>query len=691
MTENETLKKWMGNASNLPVKMLVAAVIVGVASGFAGVGFHHLIILIHELALGGGVDPVTALSQVPWYYKVALPALGGLLIAPFIFTWFRDAQGHGVTEVMEAVARNQGRIRGRVAVVKSITSSITIGTGGSVGSEGPTVQIGAAIGSKIGRVMKLNTESVTSLVGCGVAGALAAVFNAPIAGAFFALEIVLGNFAAPIFGPIVVSSVTATAISRAFLGNYPAFQIPHYSLESAFEIPLYIVLGLVCGAAALVFSRSLYWSEEFFNKLRIHDYLRPVLGGAVVGLCILLVPQVYGTGFGTMTRLLTEGLPISFLLFLLPLKILASTATLGSGGSGGALTPALFIGAVVGALFGSVVHPLFPGYTAAPGAYALVGMGAVLAGTIHAPITCIIMLFEITGDYQIVLPLMLACSVATLFTGILEGESIYAHALLRRGISLKRGREEAIMQAYRVRDVMRPGGRTIAPATPLKELVTVFLASRDNERFVVGNDGRYVGLVTLNDIKDVLGDEGLGELIVAGDVANNAIPPVSPEITLSVCMDRFLSAESDRLPVVDPGSNIFLGTITEHDVISLYNREILKKDFLGTVRYENTEAKERQRSSIQLPSGYQVQMVALPGHMAGKSLRELNLRARFKLSVVAIKHPGEEEKNEIPNAELPLRKGDYLVVVGSVQDVEAFKNAPPDPDPPPADESEAPA
>ncbi|MCB0219622.1 MAG: chloride channel protein [Chrysiogenetes bacterium] len=687
MTQNATLKKWMGNAGNMPIKLLTASVLVGIASGFAGVGFHHLIILIHELALGGGVDPVTALESVPWYYKIALPALGGLLISPMIFTWVKDARGHGVTEVMEAVARNQGRIRGRVAVVKSITSSITIGTGGSVGSEGPTVQIGAAIGSKIGRVLGLNTDSVTSLVGCGVAGALAAVFNAPIAGAFFALEIVLGNFAAPIFGPIVVSSVTATAISRAFLGNYPAFQVPHYSLESAFEIPLYAVLGLIAGAVAAVFARSLYWSEEFFDKLKVHDYLRPAIGGAVVGLCIIIAPQVYGTGFGTMTTILNEGLPFTLLLFVLPIKVLASTVTLGSGGSGGALTPALFLGAVVGALFGAVVHPIFPELTAEPGAYALVGMGAVLAGTIHAPITCIIMLFEISSDYQIVLPLMLACSVSTLFAAIIEGESIYTHALLRKGISLKRGREEAIMQAYRVQDVMRPGGRSVPPSMPLRELVTIFLASRDNERYVIGTDGRYMGIVTLNDIKDILGEEELGDLIVAGDVASNAVPAVAPDITLSVCMDRFLAAESDRLPVADPKSRVFLGTISEHDVISLYNREILKKDFLGTVRYENSDDDERRRNFIQLPSGYQVQMIQLPSHMAGKSLRELNLRARFMLSVVAIKHPGEEEKNEIPNAEMPLRQGDQLVVVGNIQDIEAFRDSPPDAEPAAAEET----
>ncbi len=668
-----TLKKLAGS-SGLPLDLLAASVAVGVAAGYVGVLYHHLTDFIQTLALGREGDPLDVLGagSVPWWWLLVLPAIGGLVTWPIVYRWVTEARGTGAPEVIKAVIADGARIRGRVAIGKLIASSVTVGTGGSVGREGPIIQIGAALGSKLSRTLKWSTENTSSLVGAGAAAGIAAVFNAPIAGAFYALEVILRNFAASLFAPIVLASVTATAVSRANLGDYPAFQVPAYSLESGYELVVYVVMGVVCGLVGVFFIHFIELMHDSFQKLKLPDFAKPVVGGLGVGVLLLATPAVYGTGFGAITDILTNDQTFLALLIILVAKLLATAFTIASGGSGGLLSPTLFLGAIVGWFFGFFAHSVFPGSTGTPGAYALVGMGALLAATTHAPITAILMLFEISGNYEIILPLM-AASVSSM--AISRGLSTYSmedRKLLKLGVDPHVQPEALLMESFRVEDVMRSGGRLVPPSMPVPKLVTEFLASRVNERYVVDDDNRYHGVITLHDLHEASQLEDTPEnLIVAEDIARTDVPSVSPHSSLTECMEEMLRHHAMVLPVVSESTDHFLGTVSEHDIIGLYNREIIRKDILGTLDYGRDEDPDRH-NLIHLPHGFAVERLAIPPHHAGKSLKELNLRASYNLTVVSIQDPDTPDRDEVPNPERPLPAGVHLIVVGEKACIQRF-------------------
>ena len=408
-------------------------------------------------------------------YVVIIPAIGGLIVGPLIYFFAREAKGHGVPEVMEAVALKGGRIRPVVAVVKSLASSITIGSGGSVGREGPIVQIGSALGSSLGQKLGLSDDRIRNLVACGAAGGIAATFNAPIAGVVFALEIILGEFSVRYFSSVVVSAVTASVIGRAVFGDVPAFNIPfEYGISSIWEFAFYPILGVAAALVGVAFVRLLYWSEDVFEKWKaVPEWVQPMIGGLLLGGIALAypsitgiswerMPQIYNVGYDVIESALASQLTLGVVLVLLVLKMVATSLTLGSGGSGGVFAPGLFMGAMFGVAFEITVSNIFPGIAAPAGAYALVGMGAVFAATAHAPLTAVLILFELTGDYQIMLPLMLTVVIATLVSQkLLKGESIYSLKLTRRGVHLQRGRDVDVLQGVLVNEVMTRDLNTI--------------------------------------------------------------------------------------------------------------------------------------------------------------------------------------------------------------------------------------
>jgi CIC family chloride channel protein len=349
--------------------MVILAVIVGAAGGLGAVGFRYLISIFQTLAYGGENDLLQLVVNLPWYYRVTIPVIGGLIVGPLVYFFAREAKGHGVPEVMEAVAIKGGVIRKRVVVVKTLASAISISTGGSVGREGPIVQIGSAIGSALGQFMKVSADRMRILVGCGAAAGIAATFNAPIAGSMFALEIILGDFGLATFSPIVISSVVATAVSRAYLGDTPAFIVPVYELVSAWELPMYLFLGLFCALVGITFTKTLYRIEDLFDEIKFPEYLKGIIGGLFLGVASLVFPQILGVGYGAIDMALMQQMAWWLLLVLVPAKILATSITIGSGGSGGIFAPSLFLGAMAGGVFGAVVHQLFPNITASPGAY----------------------------------------------------------------------------------------------------------------------------------------------------------------------------------------------------------------------------------------------------------------------------------------------------------------------------------
>ena len=558
--------------------MAVLGVIVGLAAGFGAVGFRYLINFFQTLAYGGENDLLELVVNLPWYYRVAVPAIGGLIVGPLVYFFAREAKGHGVPEVMEAVALKGGVIRKRVVVVKSLASAISISTGGSVGREGPIVQIGSAIGSVLGQFMKVSGDRMRTLVGCGAAAGIAATFNAPIAGSMFALEVILGDFGLATFSPIVISSVVATAVSRAYLGDTPAFIVPVYELVSAWELPMYLVLGIFCAVVGVFFTKILYRIEDLFDGIKFPEYLKGIVGGLILGVASLIFPEILGVGYGAIDMALMQQMAWWLLLVLVAVKILATSVTIGSGGSGGIFAPSLFLGAMAGGFFGAVVHQLFPGITASPGAYSIVGMGAVVSATTHGPLAAILILFEMTGDYKIILPLMLACIIASIASGQLLRDSIYTLKLARRGIDIKEGKEVNVLKSLFVKDVMNSNVETMPQALTLGKMTEKISKSKFNSFPVLDDQNQLIGILSFKDYSKAIFDENLKDLVVAKDLASTDLVTISLDDNLWTALEKISSKDFAVLPVVSAQTpNKLEGVVSRRDIIGAYNKAVLKK------------------------------------------------------------------------------------------------------------------
>ena len=568
-------------ASSEYTTMAVLAVVVGFIGGLGAVGFRYLLDIVQTLSYGAPGNLLDRISEIPWHTRIIIPALGGLIVGPLVYFMAREAKGHGVPEVMEAVALKSGIIRKRVVFIKSLASAISIGTGGSVGREGPIVQIGSAIGSSVGQLLKVSADRVRTLVGCGAAAGIAATFNAPIAGAMFALEIILGDFGIATFSPIVISSVVSTAVSRYFLGDFPAFTVPAYELKSAWELPIYVIFGFVCAIVAVVFTKTLYRSEDTFDSIKIPEYLKAPIGGLILGSVGILYPHILGVGYQAMDMALTQKLALQTMAILAVLKILATSITIGSGGSGGIFAPSLFIGSMAGGFFGAVVHHIFPEVTASPGAYSIVGMAAVVSGTTRGPLSAILIIFEMTGGYEIILPLMIACIISALASGRLLEESIYTLKLARRGVNIRAGKEVNVLKSIPVMDVMTTEVETMSESLSLGKLGEKISKSKNNSFPVINEYGDLTGILSYFDYRDVIFDENVKDLIVAKDLATSNVVTVTQDENLYDALEKISQRDFSILPVVSSDNRYkILGVLSRRDILGAYNKAIIKKSVL---------------------------------------------------------------------------------------------------------------
>jgi len=549
---------------------LILSIVVGLGGGFGAVIFRWLINAFHRLFFDGMAGSLTFLGH---YSVILVPVVGGVVVGCIIyFTGTGEAKGHGVPEVMEAVWRHGGRIRARVAAVKVLASSICLGSGGSAGREGPIVQIGSSIGSTVAQWFRLPEDWIKTLVACGAAAGISATFNAPIGGIFFALEVILGRVLSPRLAFVVLSSVVATLTAHLFLGDFRTFNLPvEYTLNSYSELPLYILLGLFCALIATLFIRSLYKMEDGFNALKFPEYLKPALGGIAVGLIGFYNPYLFGVGYDGVDQVLLGNVGLLLLLALLFLKILATSFTLGSGGSGGVFAPSLFMGAMLGGLFGELAGGLLPGMVAPSGAYALVGMAAVFAGAAQAPITAFLILFEMTRDYAIILPLLLAVVTSTLLARQLNHETIYTLKLARRGISTRRPEEANFLTGVTVGEVMTRDFPTVSPQMGLTELMNRLNRTGHHGFPVVDEQGKLYGMVTLSDVETkMVGD--VKQLTVA-DIAVTKLITAYPDEPLSEVVEHLGvgTAEIGHIPVVSrEAPSKLLGILRRHDIIKGY-------------------------------------------------------------------------------------------------------------------------
>ena len=565
---------------NEHIILSVLAVIIGLVVGYGAILFRSLIELFQFLFMGSGHENVGEIVRsLPWWQVLLMPVLGGLIIGPLVHFLFPGSRGHGVPEVISAVALHGGKMNIRDGVGKMIACSLSIGCGGSVGREGPVVHLGATLASWFGRHFNMSTKHMRTMVGCGAAAGIAASFNAPIAGVMFALEVILADYGLATFSPIVLSSVVATVIARLHLGDFPAFIVQHYTLVSVWEIPAYVGLGLLCGVTGILFMYTLFKSEDLIAKIPIPRYLKPILGGFALGGIAIAFPQVMGVGYDTMNLALLEQMAGPLMLLLVLVKILATSITLGSGFSGGVFTPSLFLGAMVGGGFGTYAHALFPELSAGPGAYTLVGMGAMAAAVLGAPIASILILFELTGDYRIMLALMVSSIVATLLINQLYRDSVYTRVLRRANIDLWSGREAGLLRHILVTSVMSRDCDTIGDTMTIRQLKDKIRTSQEENFLVIDANGHLKGIISFQDIRGVAFEEGLEDLVLVRDVATRKLVTTTPEENLYDAFRRMGSHNVDQLPVVaanDPTE--ILGIITDHDIMRAYNRALMDRE-----------------------------------------------------------------------------------------------------------------
>jgi len=662
--------------------MVLAATACGAAGAAGAVVFRILIRFFQALffegpqaalavlaspPLGEPVDPIAAASALPFWVVLCVPALGGLVAGPLIWFLAREARGHGIPEVMEAVALRGGVMRRRAAAVKITASAVTLGSGGSAGQEGPIVQIGAALGSAVGQALRVPGRQLRTLVGCGAAAGLAATFNAPIAGAIFAAEVIVGDFAVAQFSPIVISAVVATVLSRYFLGNYPSFVVPSWELVSPFELAAYALLGLLAGLVALAFMRTLYRTEDLFAKLPVPEWLRPACGGLVVGAIAVFVPRVMGVGYETVDEMLRGNLDVSVVAGLLLAKLVATSITIGSGGSGGVFAPSLYLGATTGALLGAAVHAWFPASTASSGAYALVGMGAVVAATSHTPISAILILFEITQRIEIIPPLMTACVLSTLVASLAQRESIYTMKLKRLGIDLEARPDANPLKGLFVSDVIDRAPEVVSDSAGFEALIDLIVRSPHTEFFVVDAQRKLLGSISLAELRRVLLErEYLRSVVVAGDLVVSNHPSVTADDDLDFAMQLLDRENVDEIAVVDADDpRRLVGSVHKRDVIHAWNQELLRRDFAGGIA--SSVASVERVHEVELGDDFVVRDVPAPHAAAGRSLAELDLRARTGAMVLLIRRPsaGRGAEIKVPSPDDLIEDGDVLIAAGS--------------------------
>jgi CIC family chloride channel protein len=501
--------------------------------------------------------------------RFLVPTLGGVLVTAVALVVRQPLGGHGTAGIIESIWIRAGRLPLWRSLVRGAVSIIAVGMGAPLGREGALIQAGAATGSWLGDRLRIPADQTRVLVACGAAGGIAAAYNVPIGAALFGLEVLLGSFALELFGPIVISCVTATLISRTLLSSHPTYIIPPYALTRPREVLLGLLFAPLYGAASALYVRAIDAFADWFDRVpRRERLLLPPLALAVVGVLALRFPQLLGNGYDTVNDSLLGHLPLTLLVALPLLKMLATGLCAGAGVPGGLFTPSLFYGALLGGALGHLAHSLWPG-GAPPSAYALIGMGAVLAGTTHAAVSSVLIIFELTGDYDVILPLMLTCVVSAAISRHLEPESLYTSVLRRRHVRLPEVPRPEWLRATRVRSLVRPHFDHLPATADFDKVILTLLAlPRGHDLYVTASDGSYLGTIVLEALKGHIPDRSLAALVVAADVMDARVAPLSADAPLSEAAARLAESPLDKLPVVDAQRRL-IGCLSKTDLLRL--------------------------------------------------------------------------------------------------------------------------
>jgi CIC family chloride channel protein len=558
--------------------LVILALVAGSAVGGAVIGFREAISFFQLTAYGSGSERLFAqIETLHWWQVLLVPVAGGLIVGVFVHFLMPDRRPEGIADVIEASALRGGRMSLNTGLAAAAVSAVSIGAGASVGREGPAVHLGASLSGWLGRRLGLTRSLTRTLLGCGVAAAVAASFNAPIAGALFASEVVIGHYALKAFAPIVIASVAGTAMSRTWFGDFPAFALSDTYLASFWEFPSFVGLGVVAGVTAIVFMRATDLAQRTIQKTPLPVLLRPAVAGLVVGLIALVFPQVLGVGYGITEQALLVTIPLGLLAAIALAKILATAVSIGWGFGGGVFSPSLVIGAMIGGAFGIVVTSMFPEYSSGPAAYTLVGMGAMAAAVLGAPISTTLIIFEMTGDYALTLGVMLAVVTASEITQQFYGRSFFSMQLIGRGIDLKGGFEAEIMRAVKIGDVLNRDSELVALDVGLPDLRIMLQKSKTGELFVVRETGELYGSITLADLSETAFDPAIDDLVRAGDVARTQPPVLTETDDLEAALKLLAETGEDQIAVVsDTDTMSFRGCVNHAGVMAAYNRALLE-------------------------------------------------------------------------------------------------------------------
>jgi chloride channel protein, CIC family len=536
-------------------------VAVGIAGGYGAVAFRLATSGFQLLFFGDGGDQLASAARaLPWWHVVLAPAVGGLLIGLFVRYVLPGRLPQGVPQVMEAAALKNGRMPLRDGIAAAVVSAASLGCGASVGREGPIVHLGATLGSFVARHLHLSPSLAKTLLGCGVAAAIASAFNAPIAGVIFALEVVIGHYGVGAFSPVVISSVIGTVITRIHIGPDPAF----------------VLLGLVSAVASIAMLRSIALVQASHERLRVPLWVRPMLAGGAVGAMALWLPEVLGVGYETTDRVLSNQYGLQLVLILAIAKAAATALCLGSNFGGGIFSPALVLGAMVGAAFGMVAYALFPELGSNPSVYALLGMGAVAACILGAPISTVIMVFELTTDYGVAFAVMICVAVAAVFCRQVHWHSFFTWQLAQRGIDLQARREHGLLRARRLSEILRREVVTVGLDADLEQLKTAF-RHRHLPIFVVDEQQRLYGSIAFEDLADAAFEPDRAEPVTARDLVHRTPVALVPQDNLETALRLCEANCEEHVPVVNNGTERkVVGEVRHSDLVLAYNQALLE-------------------------------------------------------------------------------------------------------------------
>lgn len=646
-----------------PSILLIAAVGVGLATGSGIWLFRQMIELAHKVAFG---FVGTALAPLGAWTIAIIPALGGLIVGLLWYRFVGHERFHGVAGLMEALALAGGHLQYRLAPVKTLAAALSIGFGASVGPEDPSVQIGANLGSLAGQRLRLSEDWMRALVAAGAAGGISAAFNAPIAGVFFALEVLLGEIGTTALGAVVLASVVSAVFIQSTIGPEPAFTVPAYALRTAVELPLYLGLGLLAGPVAAVYVYSVSKARTAFASLTIRPWLKPVVAGLAVGIVAIFLPEIMGVGYETIGAILA-GAPMSvgFLVALLVAKLVLTAVSIGGGFPGGVFAPSLFLGAALGAAYGTVATLLFPGLEINAPAYAMVGMAAMLAGAVHAPLTAILLLFEMTGDYRIILPVMTAVVASVFLSQWLRRDSVYTQALAAKGVYLERGRDVEVLDGISVGEVMEVQPETLHERDTLATAADLFMQTRHHGMTVVDDTGALVGLVTVQDLDRAQAETAIPiDRVTVGEICTRSLVVAYPDESIGTALRRMSGRDIGRLPVVARDNpQQLLGVLRRIDLVRAYDAALTRR----AVRRHRAH-----QTHLDAVSGENVSVVEVlikPGAPCdGQCVQDIEWPRECVLASVR-----RGRRVLIPHGDTRLQAGDVLVAVAEGASVEHIR------------------